>query len=137
MFAFRKWGLHHLLGSWVVYWVGLAAVTLGPFAPTAWRISRLQAGRSDISAALGDGRLKLSATVDGATVWAGSAGLGATVAWIVVPPLLLWVMWLVAQTRARGRAPGSADEGAYLGAAPFEPGTPEARSRDASEIRKR
>jgi hypothetical protein len=79
----------HIALLTVAYWLGLAAVKLGPAIVAAWQMSRLPPNHGSISASLENTLLRLSITVDGVALWAGSASLGALIAWVVGPPLLL------------------------------------------------
>jgi hypothetical protein len=110
--SLSKWKPKHLLLSWVAYWVALTAVTLGPAIAAAWRISRVPTGAS-ISASINNTVLNLSMTANDATVWAASASLPVISLWIVGPPLLIWIAWLMRRPRgntdvARGLASSAA-----------------------------
>jgi hypothetical protein len=73
----------------MAYWLGLAVVKLGPAIVAAWRVSRLPPNHGSISAGLENTLLRVSIAIDGVAVWAGSVSLGALIAWVVGPPLLL------------------------------------------------
>jgi len=76
--------VRHLVASWVVYWAGLLAVVAGR---PLWRYWQLQLGSEH-------GTVGFSYT--------GSATRLAL--WIAGPPLLLFLLWLVARSRAAGTA---------------------------------
>jgi hypothetical protein len=93
-FDIRRWGVGHLVGSWAVYWAGLAAVKLTPFALLVWKISRGPGDHGTVSASLGTDGIVLTALKDGATVFNATAPVVPTALWIAVPPLAIWAVWL-------------------------------------------
>jgi hypothetical protein len=93
-FSIRRMGVGHLLGAWGAYWVGLAGVTLAPFARWAWGISRVPNAHATVSLSVGDAGVQLVALRDNVTVWTGTAPLLDVALWIAIPPLLLWLVWL-------------------------------------------
>jgi hypothetical protein len=95
----RRWRAHHLLGAWIVYWVALIAVTLGPGVLAVLRIRGAPENTSSVNFNLGDQGLNGDIKSYGATLWSAHASLGAVVLWLVVPPLLLWLVWAVARPR--------------------------------------
>ena len=110
MLPVRRWRATHLLGAWILYWVALAAVVLWRPALVAWRISRLPAGHSNAGLSFGDGGFDLKMVADGATAYQGRASYGEVVLWLVVPPLLLFLVWLA--LRPRPGTPRPAELGA-------------------------
>ena len=101
----RTWKPRHLLGAWALYWAGLAATTLGPVLATVQRLAR-PGGKGSFSVAVGDKGLSIT-VLDGAhMVREASASLGVIAAWIALPPLALWLVWLA--TRPKQRALGGA-----------------------------
>ena len=93
-FSIRRMGVGQLLGAWGAYWVGLAGVTLGPFARWAWDLSRIPGSHGSASLSVGDAGVTLLALKDNVTVWSGVAPLLTVALWIAGPPLLLWLLWL-------------------------------------------
>ena len=93
-FSIRRLGVGQLLAAWGVYWVGLAGVTLAPFARWAWDLSRIPGSHGSASLSVGDAGVTLLALKDNVTVWSGAAPLLTVALWIAVPPLLLWLLWL-------------------------------------------
>jgi hypothetical protein len=75
----RNWGLGRLVASWVVYWVVLFAVVIGP---KAWEIFRLQRR---------DEHGTVSLTWSGSTLQMMLLLFG--------PPLLLTLLWLATRPR--------------------------------------
>jgi len=96
--SLTKWRPWHLLGAWGAYWLGLATVTLGPAILAIARVTAPNAHGS-MTASMADGTLKLEVMENGATAWSGSASLWSIVAWIAVPPLLLWLLWNLQRPR--------------------------------------
>jgi hypothetical protein len=84
----RRWSHRELLGSWVAYWIGLFAVIAAPAFLEWWRLQRTGA----------HGRV--SVVVD--------AGAVEMALWIAGPPLVVFVLWLLARPRSGGRAAPSA-----------------------------
>jgi hypothetical protein len=100
MFSFLdRWRPKHLAAGWAVYWLGLAAVKLGPAFLVAWRLTRNDdTGQNAISFGFSNTTLNLSMTEAGRTVYSGSASLTEIALWIAVPPVLLLVAWLFRRT---------------------------------------
>ena len=86
----------------VAYWVGLAAFALWPPVRLFVQLRRQWPGR--VALAVSD-EFGFAVRLDGRTVWhADLTGLEAA-AWIVGPPLVLWLVWLVGtMLRARSRS---------------------------------
>jgi hypothetical protein len=97
------WGL---LGSWVVYWLALAAVKLGPAAMAIWRATRSGPDQGSVAFNNGNWVLNLIVTEKGTTTWTGSIHVGALALWVGAVPLALWIIWL--RSAARAGAPSKA-----------------------------
>ena len=95
-----KRSIRGLVTSWIVYWVGLTLVTLGPAMLAMWRATRAPDGSSSISLNFGDGAFKLTVVDQGVTTFAGSASLIAIAAWVAGPPLLSWIVWAMRTKRS-------------------------------------
>ncbi len=93
--SLRRWRPRHLLLAWSGYWLALLLVVLGRPALAAWRMSRHPDAHGNVSASFDGGLVDASIVVDGATAWSGSASLVSITLWLVGPPLLLWLLWLV------------------------------------------
>jgi len=126
--SLRRWRPRHLLLAWGAYWLALLAVALGRPALEAWRMSRRPDAHGTISAGVDDAVAHLSIAVDGAPAWSGSASILSITLWLVGPPLVLWVLWLL---RSRG-----SEEGDALRAAPA-PGALRAPPPDLDGLRHR
>jgi hypothetical protein len=98
-FGLSDWRPKHLLASWVAYWAAAAAVKLSPAIATAWRMSRDGPNQNTISAGFENSTLHLTMVNAGTTVWQGTTDAGTLMLWIVGPPLLLWLAWLVTRKR--------------------------------------
>jgi hypothetical protein len=104
IFSLSRWRPRHLLASWLGYWAALILVAIGPAIPAIWRVTRPDAHGS-ISANFGDGVLKLIVLESGTVVWEGAVRVLTATLWLGVPPLLLWLAWVVARSRARTPTP--------------------------------
>jgi hypothetical protein len=93
-FSIRRLGVGHLLGSWALYWVGLAGITLAPFARWLWDLSQVPGQHGSANLSIGDAGVTLTALKDNVTVYSAVAPLSQVALWITVPPLLLWLVWL-------------------------------------------
>ncbi len=141
--SFGRWRPKHLLAAWTTYWAGLGIATLGPAAATAWRITRNPGGT--IAAGYENGLAHLTMTEAGATVWRSTTELSTIALWLAVPPLLLWLLWMMFSKRerdadalARGRtspALGAPDPLAFR--SPTTPDRAVERARDADRDRGR
>jgi hypothetical protein len=102
--SMRRWRPGQLLASWAAYWVGLAGVALGPVAPVVWRATHLPEGHGTISAGFDNGLLTFSVIEDGVKTLSTSAAFGTVLAWVIVPPLALWLGWLAVRQRPAAAA---------------------------------
>jgi len=105
-----RWRPAHVVTAWVVYWIGLAAVTL---TPTILAISRAASAPKDtanVSVSMANTVLKITVTMSGRVAHEATASLGQMALWIGVPPLALYALWLFTRRRPGG-APASLGEG--------------------------
>jgi len=65
---------------------------------------------------MGDDGLHLTALRDGAAAWNASVSLGTFALWVAVPPLAIWLLWLLMRPSPADRA--QLREGASLGELP-------------------
>jgi hypothetical protein len=131
-----RWRPGHLLLSWGAYWAGLIGVTMGPAIRATWRATRLPGGHGTVSAGFGDGLLNYSVVEDGVKTWAGTAPFSTVLLWLVGPPLVLWLVWLVVRSRGRSGQPPAAI-GDAAGAGALSSGPPPADWRPPQEQRER
>ena len=104
--ALARWRPHHLLLAWIGWWLALALVALGPALPLLWRMQREPDLKGEAQANMTNGILSASLSLADGAAWSASVGVGAALAWIVVPPLLLWALWVAAVARTRRRETG-------------------------------
>jgi len=130
--SLRRWRPRHLLLSWLAYWIALVAVRLGDAILALRRVTALPEGRGSFSISYDDA-FRMTVVDSGRTVWSGSASLGELALWVAGPPLVLFVLWLLARPR-RGDATTAAPTREALGEPPFE-GVPRAGPLDRNETR--
>jgi hypothetical protein len=97
LFSISRWRPAHLFLSWVIYWVALFAVTLGPAIPPILRATAANA-KGEIAANMANGVLSMVVKESGRTTWSGSTHLLTAALWLAVPPLVLWVLWLISRS---------------------------------------
>ena len=140
-FSLSGWRPKHLVVSWVAYWIGAAAIKLGPAIETAWHVTR-DGSHGTISGGFGDQGFRLTMLEGTKTVFDQTVGTGILALWIAGPPLLLWLVWLLTRKRPidESAAP-TAIEGVRgvsraLGEGPAsDVGVPQGRSRAAERDR--
>jgi hypothetical protein len=118
MLSISRWRAHHLLAAWGVYWVLLAIVALGHPALLAWHVSGLAPGHSSASFNFGNDGFSGNMIEDGRTIWSAAIGLTALTLWIVLPPLLLWLLWLARRPAPATRPPELPGPGVPFSEAP-------------------
>ena len=122
MFDFlSRWRPQHLLGAWAAYWVGLAGATLGGAVAAGWRVTHLPQGQGNISLSYDDGLVRL-VMAGGDTAWTGTTSLGTLAFWLAVPPLLLWLVWILAQRRPASAVRAEVPAGGRTTGEPEPPG---------------
>jgi hypothetical protein len=99
MFSISRWKPGHLLLSWGAYWGGLVAVKLGPTLREVYRVTQLPEGHGSINAGFNNSVLNVSIVEDGVTTLASSAPLSTILVWVLVPPIVLWAIWLFVRVR--------------------------------------
>lgn len=81
----------------------LALYALGPAALAFQRGMDKPHGKLGASAGFEDDRLYGTITDGAATVWHATIPFAEAVLWVVVPPLLLWLLWMVLGSRRGAR----------------------------------
>jgi hypothetical protein len=100
MFGLQRWKAGTLLATWVAYWAALVGVTIGSGLLKAWRLTRAPGSHGTMSASYDNGKLLFNVNeAAGAGAWSFNTSVAAAVAWIAIPPLALWVLWLVSRPR--------------------------------------
>jgi hypothetical protein len=97
-FSLHRWRPRRLLLAWSAYWVGLILVKLWPAIAAGWRLSEAD-GRGSATAGVTDGILSAKIVDSGQTIWAGSIALSTLALLLAVPPLVLWLVWLISSSR--------------------------------------
>ena len=97
--SIRRWRPGQLLASWTAYWAGLAGVALGPAVPVVWRATHLPEGHGTITAGFENTVFHFTVVEEGVKTLAASAPLGTIMAWLIGPPLALWLIWLAVRQR--------------------------------------
>ena len=97
--SLRRWKPGQLLLGWATYWAGLVGVTLSPAIAATWRATHLPEGHGSVSANFGNSTLSYTVIEDGVKTWVGTTPMTTALLWVVVPPLLLWLVWLIVRER--------------------------------------
>lgn len=123
--SLRRWKPGQLLLGWAAYWTGLVGVTLSPAIAATWRATHLPDGHGSVSASFDNANLSYSVIEDGVKTWVGTTSITTALLWVIGPPLLLWLVWLIVRERPdrerRSVAGGAAAAGALPeGSAPAE-----------------
>ena len=105
--SIRRWRPGQLLASWTAYWAGLAGVALGPAIPAVWRATHLPEGRGTITAGFENTVFHFTVVEEGVKTLAASAPLGTIMAWLIGPPLALWLIWLAVRRRPTADLPSA------------------------------
>lgn len=92
-----EWRPRHLFGAWVGYWIVALLIGIAPALPMLWRLANSGVHGKVIGAA-GDGVVSLTIAT-GTQLWARTLSFGALTLLVVVPPLLLWLAWVIARPR--------------------------------------
>ena len=123
--SLRRWKPGQLLIGWATYWAGLIGATMSPAIAASWRATRLPEGHGSIAAGFDNGTLHYTVIEDGVKTWVGTTSMTTALLWVVGPPLLLWLVWLIVRERPanerRSVAGGVSTPGALPeGSAPAE-----------------
>ena len=97
-----RWRPGHVVTAWVIYWIGLAAVTLTPTILAISRVTGAPKDTANVSASFTNTLLKITVTQFGKVTYEASASLGQMALWIGVPPLALYALWLFTRRRPGG-----------------------------------
>jgi hypothetical protein len=105
MLSLRRWTAGQLFGVWAAYWAFLVASFLARPALLVSRIRGLPPGHAHANLGFGDAGLDGRIVIDGVTAWHAHAFYGAMMFWIIVPPLILWLVWVAVRPRPEPPAP--------------------------------
>ena len=105
--SIRRWRPGQLLASWTAYWAGLAGVALGPAVPVVWRATHLPEGHGTITAGFENTVFHFTVVEEGVKTLAASAPFGTIMAWLIGPPLALWLIWLAVRRRPTADLPSA------------------------------
>jgi hypothetical protein len=97
--SLRRWKPGQLLLGWAAYWAGLVGVALSPAIGATWRATHLPEGHGSVSASFNAATLSYTVIEDGVKTWVGTTSMTTALLWVVVPPLLLWLVWLIVRKR--------------------------------------
>ena len=97
--SLRRWKPGQLLVGWAAYWAGLVGVTLSPAIAATWRATHLPDGHGSVSASFDNANLSYTVIEDGVKTWVGTISMTTGLLWVVGPPLLLWLVWLIVRER--------------------------------------
>jgi hypothetical protein len=95
---FSRWRPAHLFLAWCAYWVALILVKLGPALFAGWQLSR-PGTQGTANAGVTDGIISASISQSGHTMWSGAIPLTQLAMLVALPPLALWLVWLLASSR--------------------------------------
>jgi len=104
-----------LLG-WAAYWAGLVGVALSPAIAATWRATHLPEGHGSVSASFDNANLSYTVIEDGVKTWVGTTSITTALLWVVGPPLLLWLVWLIVRERPDSGVPSVAGGPSAAGA---------------------
>jgi hypothetical protein len=86
--------------SWIIYWICLFIVGLGPAAAAIWSATRgPDDHKSSVNVSFGDGVFSVRVIKEGLDTYASSIHLLTAALWIAVPPLAIWLLWVVTSGR--------------------------------------
>lgn len=117
--SLRRWKPGQLLLGWAAYWAGLVGVTLSPAIAATWRATHLPEAHGSVSASFDNANLSYSVIEDGVKTWVGTTSITTALLWVVGPPLLLWLVWLIVRERP------NAERRAFVGRATASGALPE------------
>jgi len=132
--SLRRWKTGQLMLGWGAYWAGLIGIAAGPAIRATWHATQLPEGHGSVNAGINNGVLNYEVIADGVKTWAGAAPLSTVFLWLIGPPLLLWLVWLMVRERPAvpQAALGNADvEALPAGTAP----APEWRVKQDERVR--
>jgi len=86
--------------SWIIYWICLLIVGLGPAIAAIWNATRgPDDNKSSVNVSFGGGLFSVKVVRSGLQTYAASIHLLAAALWIAVPPLAIWLLWAMTSGR--------------------------------------
>jgi hypothetical protein len=95
----RRFRVRNLLFAWSAYWLALIVVGLSPAIIALWRVAHAGPGRGNVNAGVSDTGLSATVIQDGITTYTGSISLTSAILLLALPPLVMWVVFLLAAPR--------------------------------------
>jgi hypothetical protein len=97
-FSLRHWRPRHLFAAWVTYWIGLLIALVAPAISAGWKVTRPDAHGS-VNVGFSDGIINATIIDASNTLWHGSIAFSTFVLWAALPPLALWIVWMLLASR--------------------------------------
>jgi hypothetical protein len=104
------WRPRNLLLAWCAYWVALLLITLGPAIRAGWRMAQVPNSHGTVAVSLTDGVFLGTIGESGRTTWSGSVSLLTLALLVAIPPLLLWLVWLIGTSRTNNAGSSAANQ---------------------------
>ena len=95
----RRFRVRNLLLGWAAYWLALIIVGLSPAFIAIRRVASAPPGHGNANAGISDGSLHATIVQDGVTTYNGAVSLTTVALLIALPPLVMWVVFLIANAR--------------------------------------
>jgi hypothetical protein len=93
------WRPRNLIYAWCAYWLVLVAVKLSPAIAAVRHLSQQQHVHGDAGVSVNNGVISARIAEAGQPTWTGSISIMSLVLLVAVPPLVLWLIWLVGASR--------------------------------------
>ena len=95
----RRFRVRNLLLGWAAYWLALIIVGLSPAIIAIYRVAGAAPGHGHANAGITDGGLHATIVQDGVTTYNGAISLTTVALLLALPPLVMWVVFLIANAR--------------------------------------
>lgn len=106
----RQFRVRNLLLAWSTYWLALIVVGLSPAIAAIWRVSQAGPGKGNVNAGFGDAGLTATVIQNGVTTYSGSMSLLSVTLLLALPPLVMWLIFLLTAPRTINAEKNSATE---------------------------
>jgi hypothetical protein len=111
-FLNRWWRPRNLLLAWCGYWIALVLITLGPVIVSLKRLMGDTNSHGSANVSFGNGRFTANISQAGHPTWVGSVSVLTLALLVAVPPLVLWLMWLIGASRTNNAEQRAASDAA-------------------------